>query len=134
MGADLGVSSTNGSFTLKEIELHIKVLKLKTVYFDFQSFCSNSNVLTDNTTPVLSVNNMGSCTSLSYDSEVRKIWGRAIMRITAPITFQVSWILRQMLSQEVHIKDRTRNWMNLISIVFSITSKLILQLTYLLHG
>ena len=134
MGADLGVSSTNGSFTLKEIELHIKVLKLKTVYFDFQSFCGNSNVLTDNTTPVLSVNNMGSCTSLSYDSEVRKIWGQAIMRITAPITFQVSWILRQMLSQEVHIKERTRNWMNLISIVFSITSKLILQLTYLLHG
>ena len=37
-------------------------------------------ILNDNTAVVQSTNNMGSCKSISRDSEVRNIWGWAIMR------------------------------------------------------
>ena len=62
--AALGVSSTGGSFTLEETGFHI-VLKLKAIYFGLQSLCGNVGdmhlkVLTDNTTAVESVNNVGS--------------------------------------------------------------------------
>ena len=74
--AVLGAFSTNGSFPSKEMELHINVLKLKATYFGLQNSCGNVScthlkVPTDKVLAVHSINNMGSCKSLSCDSEVR---------------------------------------------------------------
>lgn len=78
MGAVLGVSSANRSFKMEEPVLHFRVWKLKEIYFGLHSLRGNISdtylkVLTDNATAVHSVNNMGSCKSLSCDAGVRII-------------------------------------------------------------
>ena len=80
----LGAFSTIGRFQSKEMELHIDVLKLKATYFGLQNSCGNVScthlkVPTDNVLAVHSINNMGSCKSLSCDSEVR-IFGFGLLR------------------------------------------------------
>lgn len=78
LGAVLGVSSANRSFTMGEPEFYFRVSELKAIYFGLQSLRGNISdthlkVLTDNATAVHSVNNMGSCKSLSCDAGVRII-------------------------------------------------------------
>lgn len=78
LGAVLGVSSANRSFTMGELEFYFRVSELKAIYFGLQSLRGNISdthlkVLTDNATAVHSVNNMGSCKSLSCDAGVRII-------------------------------------------------------------
>ena len=64
--------STGGQFALDELLLHINVLELKAVLFGLKSLCSHLRqihikVLSDNTTAVCAINNMGSCKSLLCD-------------------------------------------------------------------
>ena len=78
-GAIFNKESTGGQFALDESLLHINVLELKAVLFGLKSLCSHLRqthikVLSDNTTAVCAINNMGSCKSLLCDQEVRRIW------------------------------------------------------------
>ena len=62
-----------------ETELHINLLELKAVYFGIKALCkdlSNTHIkiLVDNATPVLTINNMGSCKSVECDKAVSSIW------------------------------------------------------------
>ena len=66
-----------------ECNCHINVLQLKAVYFGLKRLCRDLKeihikILTDNTTAVHGINNMGSCKSVARDTEVRKIWDWAI--------------------------------------------------------
>ena len=84
-GAIFGKETTCRKFALDELLLHINVLKLKAVLFGLKSLCSHLRqthikVLSDNTTTVWAINNMGSCKSLLCDQEVRRIWSWAIKR------------------------------------------------------
>ena len=63
--------------------MYSNVLELKTVLFGLKSLCSHLQqthikVLSDATTAVCAVSNMGSCKSLQCDQEVRRIWSWAI--------------------------------------------------------
>ena len=114
-GAVLGVSCTNGSFTLEETELHINVLELRAIYFGLQSLCSNIRntslkVLTDNTTAVHSVNNMSSCKSLICDLEVRKIWEWATMRNNFITAAHIPGILNVEADAESRNSETTTKW------------------------
>ena len=65
--------------------MHINVLELKVVLFRLKSLCSHLRqthikVLSDNTTAVCAINNMGSCKSFLCDQEVQKIWSWTIER------------------------------------------------------
>lgn len=82
-GAVFNRESTGGSFSLKESELHINVLELKAVLFGLKSLCghlqqTHLKILSDNTTAVCTINNMGSCKSQPCDQIVREIWDWAI--------------------------------------------------------
>ena len=84
-GAISNSMSAKGVFTFDECNCHINVLELKAVYFGLKSLCrdlkeTHIKILTDNTTAVHDINNMGSCKSVSCDTEVRKIWDWAIER------------------------------------------------------
>ena len=85
-------------------------------------------VLTDHTTAVHSVNNIVSSKSLSCDLQVRKNWGWDIMSYNFITVSHIPHILN------AQKQEKSRNPMNLISVVFSISSKVILQLTYLPQG
>ena len=72
-------------FTFDKRKCHINVLKLKAVYFGLKSLRrdlkeTHIKILSDNTTAVHGINNMGSCKSVSWNTEVRKIWDWAIER------------------------------------------------------
>ena len=114
-GAVLGVSFTNGSFTLEETELHINVLELRAIYFGLQSLCSNIRnthlkVLIDNTTAVHSVNYMGSCKSLLCDLEVRKIWEWATMRNNFATAAHIPGILNVEADAESRNSETRTEW------------------------
>ena len=48
-------------------------------------------ILTDNSTAVHGINNMGSCESASCDTEVRKIWDWAIERNNFLTATHIPW-------------------------------------------
>ena len=82
-GSIFDKETTGGHFALDESLLHINVLELKAVLFGLKSLCSHFRqthikVLSDNTTAVCAINNMGSCKSLLCNQEVKKIWDWAI--------------------------------------------------------
>ena len=84
-GAISNSMSAKGVFTFDECNCHINVLELKAVYFGLKSLCrdlkeTHIKILTDNTTTVHIINDMGICRSISCDTEVRKIWDWAIER------------------------------------------------------
>ena len=65
-------------FAVDESLLYINVLELKAVLFGLKRLCRHLRqphikLLSDNTTAVCALNNMGSCKSLLYDQEVRRI-------------------------------------------------------------
>ena len=68
--------TTGGQFVPDESLLRINVLELKAVLFGIKSLYSQTHIkeLSDNTTTVRAINNMGSCKSLLCDQEVRRIW------------------------------------------------------------
>ena len=71
-GAIYDKESTVEQFAPDESLLHINVLELKAVLFGLKSLCSHLRqihiqVLSDNTTAVCAINNMGSCKSLLCD-------------------------------------------------------------------
>ena len=64
--------STAGQFALDKSLLHINVLERKAVWLGLKSLCSHLRqthikVLSDNTTTMCAINNMGSCKSLLCD-------------------------------------------------------------------
>ena len=78
-GAYFHKGTTRGNFSLEESLLHINVL------FGLKGVCSHLRqtyikVLSDNKTAVCAINNMGSCRSLLWDQEVRRMWSWAIER------------------------------------------------------
>ena len=65
--------------------MHINVLELKAILFGLRSLCdhicdSHIKILSDNTTAVHCINNMGSCRSVDCDKIVKLIWDWAIKR------------------------------------------------------
>ena len=75
-------TSTGGKFSVNETLMHINTLKLKAIPFGLRSFCdhicdSHIKILSDHTTAVHCMNNMGSCRSVDCD---KIIWDWAIKR------------------------------------------------------
>ena len=84
-GAVFKNTSTVGQFSITETLMHINVLELKAILFGLRSLCdhicdSHIKILSDNTTAVHCINNMGSCRSVDCDKIVKLIWDWAIKR------------------------------------------------------
>ena len=67
-----------GFFSSEECNCNINLFELKAVYFGLRVLCRyirkiHVKILTDNTTTIHSINNIGSCRSIKYDNEMRKI-------------------------------------------------------------
>ena len=97
-GLGCNFEQPKGVFTFHECNCHINVLELKAVYFGLKSLCRDLNetyikFLTENTTAVHGINNMGSCKSVSCDTEVRKIWDWTIERNNFLTATHISGIL-----------------------------------------
>ena len=65
--------------------MHINVLELKAILFGLRSLCdhicdSHIKILSDNTTAVHCINNMGSCRSVDCDKITKSIWDWVIKR------------------------------------------------------
>ena len=78
-GASLGQKTAGGRWSNVEKEHHINYLELKAVLLGLQSLCSsvsNSHVkvLTDNTTAVAYIRNMGGTRSIECNEMAREIW------------------------------------------------------------
>ena len=83
----------------------IDVLEPKAVLIRLKNLCSHLRqahvkVLSDNTTAVCSINNMGSCKSLLYDQEVRTIWSWAIESDTFITAAHIPGIVKVEAEQE----------------------------------
>lgn len=84
-GATLGSVRTGGLFSFEESNYHINILELKAVLFSLKALCSDMQtvhikVLSDNSTTVHTINNMGSCKSMQCNLVVHEIWDWAIQR------------------------------------------------------
>ena len=78
-GATLGRTTTGGRWSPEEKEYHINYLELKAILLGLQSLCSASTechikVLTDNTTAVAYIHNMGGSHSIACNDMAREIW------------------------------------------------------------
>ena len=80
-------TSAGGQFSITETLTHINVLELKAILFGLRSLCdhiygshSHIKLISDNTTAVHCINNMGSCRSLDCDKIKNSIWDWAIKR------------------------------------------------------
>ena len=86
-GAHVNGISSGGRWNQEESLLHINVLELKAIWFALRSFCKEDrihvHVLTDNTTALAYIKNMGGvrsleCNQIAYDiwlwAEERNIW------------------------------------------------------------
>ena len=74
-----------GFFSSEESNCNINLFELKAVYFGLKFLCKNIRktlvkILADNTTAIHSINNMGSCRSVSCDNEIIKIWQWPVKR------------------------------------------------------
>ena len=79
LGAVCPWARTSWLFSEDETDFHINVLELKAIYFGSNSLCgdlrdTHIKVLSDNTTAVQCVLNMGSCFSVECDSVTKAIW------------------------------------------------------------
>ena len=107
--------ATGGHFALGESLLHINVLELKAVLFELKSLCSHLRKthirgLSDNTTAVYAINNMGSCKSLSCDQEVRRIWSWGIERYIFITAAHIPGILNLEADQESRKSELRTEW------------------------
>ena len=114
-GAIFDKETTGGHFALDKSLLHINVLELKAVLFGLKSLCSHLRqthikVLSDNTTAMCSINNMGSCKSLLCDQEVRKIWSWAIDRDIFITATHIPGIRNGKLDQESRKSELRPEW------------------------
>ena len=78
-GATLGQTTTGGRWSPEEKEYYINYLELKAILLGLQSLCSASTechikVLTDNTTAVAYIHNMGGSHSIACNDMAREIW------------------------------------------------------------
>ena len=78
-------TSTDGKFSITETLMHINVFERKAVLFGLRSSCdlicdSYIKILSDNTTAVHCINNMGSCRSADWDKITKSIWDWAVKR------------------------------------------------------
>ena len=100
-------------FLTEKSLLHINVLELKAVLFALKSLCSHLRqthikVLSDNTTAVCAINNMGSCKLLLCDQEVRRIWSWAIE--SWAIAAHIPGILNVEADQESRKSELRTEW------------------------
>ena len=114
-GAIFDKEATGGHFELGESLLHINVLELKAVLFGLKKLCSHLRqthikVLSDNTTAVCAINNMGSCKSLLCDQEVRRIWSWAIERDIFITAAHIPGILNVEADQESRKSELRTEW------------------------
>jgi len=82
-GAVTSNNRTSGLFLSTEKDNHINVLELLAVYYGLQALLRHKKdchikILSDNTTTVQCINNMGSCKSLDCDNVTKKIWNMAV--------------------------------------------------------
>ena len=114
-GAIFDREATGGHFAQGESLLHINVLELKAVLFGVKSLCSHLRqthikVLSDNTTAVCAVNNMGSCKSLLCDQELRRIWSWAIERDIFITAAHIPGIFNVEADQESRKSELSTEW------------------------
>ena len=114
-GAIFDKESSGGQFALDESLLHIKVLELKAVLFGLKGLCSrlrqtHIKVLSDNTTAVCAINDMGSCKSLLCDQEVRRLWSWAIEKGIFITAAHITGILNVEADQESRKSELTTEW------------------------
>ena len=77
--------TTGGRWSPTEVEKHINELELKAVFFALSSLCNNVRnkhirILSDNTTTVCYINNMGGSKSRAFNTIAKKIWQFALER------------------------------------------------------
>lgn len=77
--------TTGDRWSSAEAEKHINELELKEVFFALSSLCNNVRnkhirILTDNTTTVCYINNMGGSKSRAFNAIAKKIWQFALER------------------------------------------------------
>ena len=78
-GTNNNVDTTGGQWSIVEAKHHINYLELKAVLLGLQSLCkdyvnSHIKVMTDNTTTVAYIRNMGGSQSLDCNEIARAIW------------------------------------------------------------
>ena len=114
-GAIFDKKTAGGHFAPDESLLHINVLELKAVLFGLKSLCSHLRqtdikVLSDNTTAVCAISNMGSYKLLSCDQELRKIWSWAIERDIFMTAAHIPGILNEEADQESRKSELRTEW------------------------
>jgi len=107
-------SSTGGMFTLDESD-HINVLELRAVLFGLRSLMPHVTgkyikVLSDNTTAVGCINNMGSCKSINCNQVTLDIWNWAISQNNWLIASHIPGILNEEADFESRKEEIRLEW------------------------
>lgn len=114
-GAVLPSCSTGGLFNEIEKQEHINVLELKAILFGLKSLCKHKSnthikILTDNTTALHCINNMGSCRSLACDNASRDIWHWAIDKNIHVSASHIPGILNEEADAESRKTEHLLEW------------------------
>ena len=82
-GIDDGKNPSGGLWSAKDAQKHINVLELKANYIGIVTYCKDKNykhvrIMTDNTTAISYINNMGGIKSAQCNKQALKIWSWCI--------------------------------------------------------
>lgn len=115
-GAVLGSTSTGGRWSPDECIQHINVLELEAVYFGLKSLCSEMTnthirVMSDNTTTVCYINNMGGSKSRPCNTIARKIWDFVISKNNTISAAHLPGKQNQLADKESRVFSDRTEWM-----------------------
>ena len=128
-GAHFHEQSTGGEWLPSERDHHINYLELKAVLFGLQSFCrdlshSHVKVMTDNTTALAYINNMGGSQSLLCNTIAREIWEWCMIRHIWLTASHIPGKLNVMADTASRVFDDSKEWKLDAELFFEITSHL----------
>ena len=114
-GATVGHNATSGLWSSTEATEHINVLELKAVLFGIVSLLSHSKechikILSDNTTTVYCINNMGTLNSSRCNEVTKSIWNWAIDRNIWLTASHIPGILNTEADYESRRNDSHTEW------------------------
>ena len=114
-GAVCGSKRTHGIFSESERKSSINVLELKAILFGLQSLCNNFEyifikILSDNTTAVNTLNNMGSCHAWECNEVVLEIWNWAVDKHIWLLAAHIPGKLNVEADFESRRNDTTTEW------------------------
>lgn len=115
-GAVLEDTKTSGGWTEFEKDQHINYLELKAVYFGLKALCAKSKckhirLMSDNTTAVHNINNMGTIKSKLYNALVKDIWKWAIKKGVWLSAAHIPGKHNILADAESRTKDSSAEWM-----------------------